>query len=162
MVTATNFRDADVTDVDALAALWHDGWQDTHAAILPAELARFRTLDSFRQRMSERIADVRVADGATNPLGFSMLKGDELYQFYVAAAARGTGLAAPLLADAEAVLRARGVRQAWLACAIGNHRAARFYQKNGWRLAGEFQYEIPLPTGENFVLEVWRHEKSVG
>jgi GNAT superfamily N-acetyltransferase len=162
VVSALVFRDADLAEADALAQLWHDGWQDTHAAILPMELARYRTLESFRQRMRDRIADVRAVGAPANPLGFSMLKDDELYQFYVAVAARGTGIAAALLADAESVLRSRGVRQAWLACAIGNDRAAKFYEKNGWRLIGELTYEIPLPGGEVFDLDVWRYEKNLG
>jgi GNAT superfamily N-acetyltransferase len=42
------------------------------------------------------------------------------YQLYISSAARGSGLAAPLILDAEARLRKDGVRRAWLACAIGN------------------------------------------
>jgi hypothetical protein len=37
-------------------------------------------------------------------------------------------------ADAEAQLSARCVETAWLACATGNARAARFYEKCGWCL----------------------------
>jgi GNAT superfamily N-acetyltransferase len=128
---------------------------------VPAELARHRTLDRFRERMREHLADVRVAGELCQPLGFSMLKDDELYQFYVAAAARGTGLAAALMADAEASLRARGVRQAWLACAIGNDRAARFYVKQGWLLSGNTTLALPMPDGSLFPLEVWRYEKNL-
>ena len=65
------------------------------------------------------------------PLGFTMLKGDEVYQLYVSREARGRGVAAALMADAEQRLAARGVSDAWLACAIGNERAARFYEKQG-------------------------------
>ena len=154
-------RDAQLQDADALAELWHAGWQDTHAPILPAELARYRTLESFRLRMREHLADVRVAGEPGAPLGFSMLQGDELYQFYVGAAARGTGLAATLLVDAEATLRARGVREAWLACAIGNERAAKFYAKNGWQRAGNKVLELPLPDGGVFRLEVWNYVKTL-
>ena len=46
------------------------------------------------------------------PLGFFMLKGAELYQFCVARAARGTGTAAALMAQAEAELGRRGVTTA--------------------------------------------------
>ena len=152
-------RDADESDVEALANLWHSGWQDTHAAILPRELAQYRTLDSFRDRMRARLADVRIAVAA-EPLGFSMLKDDELYQFYVSAAARGTGVAAELLRDAEEQLRVRGHKTAWLACAIGNDRAAKFYAKHGWRQVGRETLELPVPDGI-FPLEVWRYEKTL-
>lgn len=151
-------RNAEVFESDTLAELWHSGWQDTHAAILPPELARHRTLDSFRQRMRAHLADVRVAGEIGNPLGFSMLKDDELYQFYVSAETRGTGLAPELLQDAERALRARGVVNAWLACAIGNERAARFYAKNGWTLAGKATIDVEIPGG-TYPLQVWRYEK---
>lgn len=153
-------REARRGDVDALAQLWHEGWQEAHAPILPAELARFRTLPSFRSRLEAGLHDVRVMGEAGDPLGFCMLKDDELYQLYVAPAARGSGVAVSLLSDGERRLAARGVSTAWLACAIGNDRAARFYEKNGWRRVGTRAYEIPTPEGI-FPLEVWRFEKPL-
>jgi GNAT superfamily N-acetyltransferase len=153
-------RNAEESEADALADLWHSGWQDTHAPILPPELARHRTLETFRQRMRAHLNDVRVAGEVGKPLGFSMLKDDELYQFYVTAAARGTGLAPVLLSDAEQALRSRGVVNAWLACAIGNERAARFYAKCGWRLAGRSKIDVDIPAG-TYPLEIWRYEKTL-
>ena len=47
-----NVRAANEADVDALAQIWHDGWHDAHARIVPAELARLRTLKSFRDRLT--------------------------------------------------------------------------------------------------------------
>jgi GNAT superfamily N-acetyltransferase len=154
-------RSAQPNEVDELAALWHAGWQDAHASILPAALAQHRTLASFRERMLAHLADVRVAGEPGKPLGFSMLKDDELYQFYVSPAARGTGLAAALLTDAEDSLRKRGVGTAWLACAIGNERAAKFYAKNAWRRTGNSILDLPMPDGTIFQLEVWRYEKRL-
>ena len=89
------------------------------------------------------------------------VKDDELYQLFVATEARGAGVAAALVADAERTLAARGVRTAWLACAIGNHRAARFYEKCGWRLARTMVNELEVPGG-TFEIEVWRYEKTFG
>jgi ribosomal protein S18 acetylase RimI-like enzyme len=43
-----------------------------------------------------------------------------------------------LIADAEARLAQHGVETAWLACAVGNYRAARFYEKSSWHRAGTF------------------------
>ena len=51
-----------------------------------------------------------------------------------------------------------GYDTAWLACAIGNDRAARFYEKSGWHIARTFVSELPVPDGI-FPLEVWRYEK---
>lgn len=153
-------RPADPSETDVLARLWYDGWQDAHAAVLPAALARARTLESFAERMAAALADVRVIGPQGAPLGFSMLKGDELYQFYVASEARGAGIAAAMIADAEARLSARGVETAWLACAIGNARAARFYEKSGWYLARTMTSRLDTADGP-FDLEVWRYEKRL-
>jgi GNAT superfamily N-acetyltransferase len=94
------------------------------------------------------------------PAGFYFLKGAELYQFYVSSDARGSGIAAVLMADAEARLRERDVHTTWLACAIGNHRAARFYEKCGWSRTGTVTDQVEVPGG-TFALEVWRYEKSL-
>jgi ribosomal protein S18 acetylase RimI-like enzyme len=152
-------RAAEPAEIDHLAKVWYDGWQDAHARILPAELTRIRTRESFRDRLREALPDVRVAGEFPVPVGFCMVKGDELYQLYVSAEARGSGVAAALMGDAEARFSGAGVDLAWLACAIGNERAARFYEKCGWRRAGTVPYEA---DGANGVpLEVWRYEKRL-
>jgi len=152
-------RPAEGAEIDHLAKVWYDGWQDAHARILPAELTRIRTLESFRDRLEAALPDVRVVGPFPRPVGFCIVKGDELYQLYVAAEARGSGAAAALMADAEARLGGSGVELAWLACAIGNERAARFYEKCGWRRAGTVAYEPDASNGAP--LEVWRYEKPL-
>ncbi len=122
-------RAAEATELDQLAKVWFDGWHEAHARIVPAELTRVRTLPSFRDRLQAALPDTRTVGDVCSPLGFCVVKGDEVYQLFVAKEARGTGVAAALLADAEARLSANGVATAWLACAIGNDRAARFYEK---------------------------------
>jgi ribosomal protein S18 acetylase RimI-like enzyme len=153
-------RPARLTDVGRLSRLWFDGWQDAHSAILPKALARARTFESFEERLTDALSTVRVAAINELPLGFYMLKGDELYQFYVAAEARGTGVAYALMQDAEAALSANGVEVAWLACAIGNQRAARFYEKCQWTREGTFMSRLDTIDGP-FELEVWRYEKQL-
>ena len=153
-------RAAEEGEIGHLARLWHDGWQDAHARILPAELARARTLESFRDRLQAALSSVCVAGPSGAPIGLCMVKGDELYQLYVAAPSRGLGVAAALMADAEARLSESGVETAWLACAIGNDRAARFYEKHGWLRIGTQVIELETPKGI-FPLEIWRYEKSL-
>jgi GNAT superfamily N-acetyltransferase len=153
-------RSAEDREVGVLAKLWYDGWQDAHASILPPELARFRTLESFRERMRAGLKDTRVVGPLGEPIGLCMLKGDELYQLYVSAAARGMGVAAVLIADAEMRLAAAGFTTGWLACAIGNLRAARFYEKSGWVRVGTVTSRLETPEGI-FPLNVWRYEKQL-
>ena len=95
-----------------------------------------------------------------SPHCFSIIKDDEIYQLYVLASFRGSGTAAVLITDAEARLAQRGIQTAWLACAVGNNRAARFYEKHGWRRVGTIPYHAETSTG-TFPLDVWRYEKTL-
>lgn len=161
MDRSQTIRPAETADIDALTAIWFDGWHEAHVAIVPAALAQLRTRENFRDRLLSGLDSVRVIGPPGTPLGFVMLRGDEVYQFYVAAVARGTAVAAALMADAEAQLLARDVRIACLACAVGNTRAARFYEKCGWRRSGTMI--VPSDTSKgSFPLEVWRYEKKLG
>jgi GNAT superfamily N-acetyltransferase len=153
-------RAAEAGDVDRLAKIWYDGWHDAHAEVVPAELTRVRTLERFRDRLEAALPNVRVVDVHGEPAGFSIVKGNELYQLFVSSHARGSGVAAALLADAEAGIGRDGAEIAWLACAIGNERAARFYEKHGWYRAGTVVNRLTIPNGE-FLLDVWRYEKRL-
>jgi ribosomal protein S18 acetylase RimI-like enzyme len=153
-------RSAGTAEIDHLARLWHEVWHESHAPLMPPELTRLRTLESFRERLQAALPDIQVAGPVGAPVGFCVLNGDELYQLFVSRQARGSGLAAALIADAEARLGERGVETAWLACAVGNNRAARFYEKCGWRLAGTFLNPAETSSGP-FALEVWRYEKRL-
>lgn len=154
-------RRAEAVEVERLAKLWHDAWNDAHAALVPEEIKRVRTLESLRERMAAAISIVRVVGPVGQPLGFCMVKDDELDQLFVAAEARGTGVATALVADAEARIAASGHDVAWLTCAIGNDRAARFYEKCGWRRTGNIVVEIEKPDGGSLPHEAWRYEKRV-
>jgi GNAT superfamily N-acetyltransferase len=153
-------RPADVSEIDRLARLWHDVWHQSHASFAPPELIRLRTLASFRDRLEAALPEIYVVGPVGGPLGLCVLRGEELYQLFVAPEAHGSGVAAALIADAEARLAARGVETAWLACAIGNTRAARFYEKSGWRMAGTFVMLSETSNGP-FPVDQWRYEKRL-
>lgn len=148
-------------ELDQLGRLWHDGWHEAHAHLVPPELTRLRTLESFRRRLETALPAIRVAGDPLDPLGFCWIREDELFQLFVRPAARGGGAAAALLADGEARLAEQRVRTAWLACAIGNDRAARFYEKSGWQRAGLYTNNAETAAGP-IPIEVWRYEKEVG
>jgi hypothetical protein len=52
VTNVTNIRDAVVEDLHPLAELRRQGWREAHAEILPQDLARLRTLQSFTERLS--------------------------------------------------------------------------------------------------------------
>ncbi len=150
-------RAAKDADIDAVAALWHEGWHDGHAAICPPELTALRTLDSFIERTKSHLPTTYVSD---NVVGFFMVEGAEIYQMYVGRAGRGTGLATEQMERAERIIAEAGHKKAWLACSIGNERAARFYEKSGWTRQGTRIEQLEV-TGGTFDLKVWIYEKSV-
>lgn len=147
-------------DLDAVADLWTRGWVDGHLGHVPDALVKLRNFESFRSRLQDHKAHTQVAfqDGAV--AGFFILDANELDQFYVAAEARGTGLAAQLMQAAQAALLAAGHTSAWLACTVGNDRAARFYTKMGWHNRGVERFEAFTENGP-FALDVWRFEKAL-
>ncbi|WBL80437.1 GNAT family N-acetyltransferase [Bradyrhizobium xenonodulans] len=152
-------RPADAGEIDHLAQLWHGAWHGSHASLAPPELVRLRTLPSFRDRLAVMLPNISVV-GPGAPLGFCAIRSDELYQLFVASQAHGAGVAAALIADAEARLAACGVELAWLACAVGNMRAARFYEKSGWHNAGTFVMLSETSNGP-FPVDQWRFEKRL-
>ena len=151
------FDKAVAADVPAIAALWHEGWHQGHAAIAPAALVRTRDLPEFLARTKAHLPQTTVLRGENGIVGFHMIEDDEIYQFYVDAAFRGQGVAARLMAHAEKALAGR---RAWLACSVGNDRAAGFYAKAGWSNAGEVVYPVETASGPQDVT-VWRFEKDL-
>ncbi len=153
-------RSADPADIDPLAQLWHDGWNEAHLAHVPAKLAAYRTLDSFRSRTIAFGDRLRTAGPLGAPLGLCAITNDELDQLYVSPAARGTGLAAELLAEGERRMARAGVTRAHLLCLIENKRAARFYERQGWENTGVKIDSLFTEDGP-FELRVLRFEKDL-
>lgn len=153
-------RNAIAEEAEVLAQIWMEGWTDAHDGLLPPELSRLRTLQSFLQRLLDGLDSTIVVLEKGRPVGFAMIKQDELDQLYVARNAHGTGAALRLVSAALDQIRQAGHRRAWLACAIGNHRAARFYEKAGWTLAGIVTIRLGTPDGP-VPLDVWRYEIAI-
>lgn len=149
---------AQAQDIPQLVQIWHEGWHQAHGDIVSAALVATRQPDEFTARMTEDLADVRVGRSEQGIAGFYILKQDELYQLYVDPALKGRGVAQALMASVEADLTGR---TAWLACTVGNLRAARFYEKCGWHRAETVSYTAPTRDG-SVTLDVWRYEKQIG
>jgi len=140
-------RKATPADLAPVALIWQIGWADGHLGHVPSELVRHRGPEQFVSRTRDRLAYTWVAESQGDPMGFVMVKGDEVEQIYVDRAARGTGVAALLLRTAEAEIRGAGYRTAWLAVVAGNQRARAFYARLGWRDAGPMSYLAETEAG---------------
>ena len=102
-------RPPEASELDHLAQLWHDGLAG-RARACRAGRADARAHAGTLSRAARRAAgDTVWRDRVGAPDGLLHAKGDELYQFYVARSARGSGAAAPD-GCAEAELAPRGVK----------------------------------------------------
>lgn len=140
-------RPAVPADAERIAQIWELGWHDGHDGHVPQSLTRLRTAASFRERTARAIGSTRVAVVNGEIVGFTVCCGDEVEQLYLAADARGSGIAGRMLADAACVVRAAGHAEPWLAVASGNTRARRFYERQGWSDAGAFTYDAQTEHG---------------
>jgi ribosomal protein S18 acetylase RimI-like enzyme len=152
-------RRASAGDVDAIAAVWHRGWQDGHLGHVPDALLPYRRLVDFRQRVPGRLDGTTVALIDSQVVGFVTVHDDELEQIYVAGSARGGGAASALLREAEAMIASR-FELAWLAVVAGNARARRFYARQGWSDAGAIDYAAETAIG-TMTVPSRRYEKRV-
>lgn len=153
-------RPALPADLPAAARLWHRAWHEAHDPLVPARFAMMRRPEDFATRLAGFGAALRVAGPEGAPVGLCVIRADELHQLFVAAEARGSGVAAALLADGEARLARNGIRRAWLDCVIGNDRALRFYAKHGWRQSRREAVDVDTPTG-TFRAEIQYMEKTL-
>lgn len=140
-------RPADPADLEALAALWEAGWHDGHDGHVPEVFQEIRTSSSFRERMAERLSSTTVVERDGEVAGFVTVVDDELEQVFVASAHRGTGIAGDLLSHGLDVVRATGHDRAWLSVVVGNARARRFYEREGWTDHGALDYLAEGPDG---------------
>jgi len=157
-------RPARADDHPAILKLWHQGWHEAHAHLVPPALLAFRTPEHFSVWLEECTDAFYVADDNGVVGGFVSVKGSEVVKLYVAADARGGGIAARLLAHGEAVLAEAGVAEAMLLCTAGNRRAERFYARNGWELTSTRDDALWLPAGiaGAFSIATHRFAKQLG
>jgi ribosomal protein S18 acetylase RimI-like enzyme len=142
---ATLIRWASVADASPIALLWHRTWHATYARHVGPAAAAVCGIPCFERRVGASLYEsfssevarpttlVAEQDGE-GIRGFAIVRGGrEIEHIYVAPEAHGTGLANKLLAAAEhTMLNERGCELAFLAVAVRNLRAYRFYERHGW------------------------------
>jgi putative acetyltransferase len=162
-VSDSVLRPATPDDVEAVSAVFHEGWHDVHPGRVPDGLTERRTPEAFRDRVSRRIAETdetTVADVDGVVAGFVMVSGDEAEQLYVDRRFRGTTVAGLLLAAAERQIAEAGHDVAFLVVVRGNDRAQAFYARHGWTDEGDVDYPVTAP-GEDFISPCRRFTKRV-
>lgn len=141
-MAAPILRPATAADMATVADIWHTAWHLAHPGHVPDGLTAARTLAAFHERTPARVDDTTVAEVDGTVVGFTMIASDEVEQVFVDPAHHGAGVAAPLLAEAERRVAAAGHAQAWLAVVVGNARARRFYERQGWLDEGDLSYDV--------------------
>ncbi|QIX26669.1 GNAT family N-acetyltransferase [Nocardioides sp. JQ2195] len=145
-MSTTSIRAAVVDDAAALADLHLDVWDDGYTGLVPQSVldARRATPKAERVTMWEKrltgSATTWVAEDEDGLVGFASAgKGRdgsgmwELMALYVRARVYGTGVG-------HALFRATiGDRPAFLWVLVGNERATRFYERQGFRADGQEQ-----------------------
>lgn len=156
-------RPAKTADHEEIVQLWHQGWHDAHAGLMPPEVLVFRTKDHFTLWLMETQDAFFVARHDTGVLGFVSVKGGEVVKLYVSNRARGTGAAHALLSFGERLLRDAGIIKAVLLCTAGNIRAERFYKREGWSLSHSSDDALWTPEGvrTKFIVSTHHHEKDL-
>ncbi len=152
-----DLRRATVADLAAFGEFSRRTFSGTYGPFqVPERMARH--LD---ERLNDRLLGEELADSARTVLAlafgdewaaYAMLRRDqhpddvvavrpvEIERFYVDPAWHGQGLAAPLMAATLAAARQDGHDVAWLGVWERNPRAIRFYERQGFRIAGRHTY----------------------
>ncbi|MGM4986463.1 MULTISPECIES: GNAT family N-acetyltransferase [Rhizobium] len=155
-------RPAETADHAKILHLWHRGWHDAHADLVPPEVLAFRTESHFAIWLKEARDTFYVAIDA-QLVGFVYVKDAEVVKLYVGKSARGTGVAHALLSFAEELLFEKGVQEAELFCTAGNSRAEKFYKREGWNLSASFDDALWVPEGSGggFLVPTHRFQKAL-
>jgi RimJ/RimL family protein N-acetyltransferase len=151
-------REARPNDVEAAVRAYEESWNATLAPLLGKTLGELVPYDtrvqSFRAGLERTSSDAKVwvADRDGEIVGVAVYarvdeEAGELKGLYVVPEAWGTGAAQELTAAALDAMRAAGQRVAVLWVVEENHRARRFYEREGWT-AEDVTRESPLGPAE--------------
>lgn len=149
-------------DLDALLTLARATYREHFAAIWSADgLERFLDGEFDRAAVAAELASpavVYLLAFAPDAAGYAKLRlrrmvpgtggdaavGGELQKIYVRGAEVGHGLGAKLLDAAITAARDAGEPLIWLGVLKTNPRAARFYERHGFQIAGELPFASDL------------------
>jgi GNAT superfamily N-acetyltransferase len=128
-------RKADISDIPALKAV--------RASVIENVLSDPSKVGDGHYEWFVTNPGVAVWEERGEILGFSAAdpRDGGIWALFVTPNCEGRGIGTTLLAEACAVLKAAGVRRAWLTTDPGT-RAERFYRVAGWEPAGQKDNEL--------------------
>jgi len=149
-------RTARVDDAPALARLQVASWHAAYRELIPASrLAGFtveRRTAAWRRNLAGGPGRTRLVERDGQVLGLCTLgtsrdgtRTGEIWSLYVDPEAWGSVVGSALMADALALLAARGHRQVVLWVLEGNQRAIGFYEGSGFARDGGHMIDDGLP-----------------
>lgn len=138
-------RPAVPDDALAVARIHVRAWQTGYRGLLPAAyLDGLRAEDRAARYTFDRLdgprTTVAVIDGTI--AGFATISGDELSALHVDPDTWRRGIGSALIARARADLAAAGILEAYLWLLVGNTRAQRFYERDGWTSDGTRRSDV--------------------
>lgn len=154
---AIRYRDATAADLPAIDALYRESFVATFGHLYrPADLAAFLsrfTLAAWEHELAKPGATFRLAEDGAGLLGYCAVgpvtlpvepgpPSIELHQLYLAERGKGSGAAQALMDWAIATARTGGAARMVLSVYVDNHRARRFYARNGFREIGKYEFRV--------------------
>ncbi len=155
-LSALVLRPPELADCDELGHVHVNAWKVAYRGIMPdGYLDALRWQDRaqrWREILSAPADEVwrRVAVANARVVGFVAVgphrtlgvEASELWAINIDPAVYGTGVGQALIEAAHQELRGRAFSQAVLWCVKDNHRAIRFYARNGWHHDGTERIEF--------------------
>ena len=90
-------------------------------------------------------------DGDT-PAAVSPLPTIEIARFYVDVDYHGRGIAQAMMAEVRRLASARGAASLWLSCWQEQPQAIRFYEKEGFRIAGTLVFHVGADAKDDWLM----------
>jgi ribosomal protein S18 acetylase RimI-like enzyme len=161
------WRDADLDDAVTLSEIGRQSFVETFGHLYtPENLGAFlenHNEENWRGELSDPRYAVRLGfvDGIAAAyvklgppsLPFTPPKDSiELRQFYILKPWQGAGLAPAMMDWVFAEARRRGAKEVYLSVFVDNHRARRFYEKQGFEPVGRYDFMVGTHADEDIVM----------
>jgi GNAT superfamily N-acetyltransferase len=161
-----SFRNATAADGAVLGGLYRATFLETFAHLykrpdLEAFLAS-RSDEAFTSLLAEPETEVRFATIETAPIGFCTLTAlglpatpdgpaIELSHLYLFKPWHGQGIAEQLMDWAFTRAQTRGIHEIWLSVFTENHRARRFYARQGFKEIRPYAFMVGTQADEDIL-----------